>query len=197
MGLINGLREGPFSQSISKRHPTSLPEVQERAEKYINLEEASQLRKPTSVERERNNKRGGEELGKEKYKKRGEEEYSSQAQKYHSVEKLPTPRQIKSRRAGNKDEYCEYHRVYGHHTNDCYDLKNVIEKLAREGRLDRFIKLEGPSRRDNRRGVRPMRGSRTTGPKTAILVGARQDTCTRSRVDLLPEDRPRAPGKGT
>ncbi|XP_057719638.1 uncharacterized protein LOC130934065 [Arachis stenosperma] len=43
MGLINGLREGPFSQSISKKHPTSLNEVQERAEKYINMEENSRL----------------------------------------------------------------------------------------------------------------------------------------------------------
>ncbi|XP_057760646.1 uncharacterized protein LOC130981024 [Arachis stenosperma] len=43
MGLINGLREGPFSQSISKKYPTSLNEVQQRAEKYINMEENSRL----------------------------------------------------------------------------------------------------------------------------------------------------------
>jgi len=43
MGLINGLREGPFSQSISKKYPTSLDKVQERAEKYINMEENSRL----------------------------------------------------------------------------------------------------------------------------------------------------------
>ncbi|XP_057758206.1 uncharacterized protein LOC130977946 [Arachis stenosperma] len=43
MGLIDGLREGPFSHSISKKHPTSLNEVQERAEKYINMEEYSRL----------------------------------------------------------------------------------------------------------------------------------------------------------
>ncbi|XP_057746912.1 uncharacterized protein LOC130966160 [Arachis stenosperma] len=43
MGLINGLREGPFSQSISKKHPKSLNEVQERAKKYINMEENSRL----------------------------------------------------------------------------------------------------------------------------------------------------------
>ncbi|XP_057747235.1 uncharacterized protein LOC130966447 [Arachis stenosperma] len=41
MGLINGLREGPFSHSISKKHSTFLNEVQERAEKYINMEENS------------------------------------------------------------------------------------------------------------------------------------------------------------
>ncbi|KAL4343521.1 hypothetical protein AHAS_Ahas11G0086700 [Arachis hypogaea] len=29
MGLVNGLKKGPFSQSTSKRHPTSFYEVQE------------------------------------------------------------------------------------------------------------------------------------------------------------------------
>ncbi|KAL4350477.1 hypothetical protein AHAS_Ahas10G0145900 [Arachis hypogaea] len=43
MGLINGLQEGPFSQSISKKYPSSLDEVQERAEKYINMEENARL----------------------------------------------------------------------------------------------------------------------------------------------------------
>ncbi|XP_029144876.1 uncharacterized protein [Arachis hypogaea] len=47
MGLVNGLREGPFSQSISKRHPTSLSDVQERAEKYINMEENAKLLEPS------------------------------------------------------------------------------------------------------------------------------------------------------
>ena len=43
MGLINGLREGPFSQSISKKYPAPLDKVQERAQKYINMEENSRL----------------------------------------------------------------------------------------------------------------------------------------------------------
>ncbi|XP_025703547.1 uncharacterized protein [Arachis hypogaea] len=46
MGLVNRLREGPFSQSISKRHPASLSDIQERAEKYINMEENARLREP-------------------------------------------------------------------------------------------------------------------------------------------------------
>ncbi|XP_016195740.1 uncharacterized protein LOC107636765 [Arachis ipaensis] len=41
IGFVNGLKEGPFSQTISKRHPTFLYEVQERIEKYINMEENS------------------------------------------------------------------------------------------------------------------------------------------------------------
>ncbi|XP_025702583.1 uncharacterized protein [Arachis hypogaea] len=43
MSLVNGLREGPFSHSISKKYPISLNEVQERAKKYINMEENSRL----------------------------------------------------------------------------------------------------------------------------------------------------------
>ncbi|XP_072084458.1 uncharacterized protein [Arachis hypogaea] len=41
MGLVNGLKEGSFSQSISKRHLGSLNEIHERAKKYINIEENS------------------------------------------------------------------------------------------------------------------------------------------------------------
>ncbi|XP_057761778.1 uncharacterized protein LOC130981994 [Arachis stenosperma] len=43
IGLINSLREGPFSHSICKKHPTSLNEVQDQTEKCINMEENSRL----------------------------------------------------------------------------------------------------------------------------------------------------------
>ncbi|XP_057734466.1 uncharacterized protein LOC130949874 [Arachis stenosperma] len=56
-----------------------------------------------------------------------------------NIEKIPPPRSIKHKRGGSRMEYCEYHRIYGHSTNECYDLKNIIEKLAQEGRLDPFL----------------------------------------------------------
>ncbi|XP_057747541.1 uncharacterized protein LOC130966731 [Arachis stenosperma] len=55
------------------------------------------------------------------------------------MERLPPPRPIKNKKGGSRSEYCEYHKLYGHSTNDCYDLKNVIKKLVREGRLDRYL----------------------------------------------------------
>ena len=54
-----------------------------------------------------------------------------------NTERLPPARPIKNKKGGSRSDYCEYHKIYGHSTNDCYDLKNVIEKLAREGRIDR------------------------------------------------------------
>ncbi|XP_052107466.1 uncharacterized protein LOC107457900 [Arachis duranensis] len=107
MGLVNGLREGLFSQSISKRHPTSLRDVQERAEKYINMEENARLREPSW--------------------------------EICHTEILPFPRPIKNKKERSRSDYCEYHKLYGLSTNDCYDIKNVIEKLVREGWLDRFL----------------------------------------------------------
>ena len=39
--------------------------------------------------------------------------------------------------------YCEFHRDYGHHTDDCIQLKKEIEYLIRRGYLRRFIASEG------------------------------------------------------
>ncbi|XP_057723638.1 uncharacterized protein LOC130939561 [Arachis stenosperma] len=46
---------------------------------------------------------------------------------------------------------CEYHKMYGHSTNDYYDLKNVIERLAREGRLDRYLMERSDNHRKRKR----------------------------------------------
>ncbi|XP_015966297.1 uncharacterized protein LOC107490043 [Arachis duranensis] len=151
MGLVNGLREGPFAQSISKRHPTSLSDVQERAEKYVNMEEHAKVREP-------NWRQGPPHSAKEKERepKKKEEVGPNRPRRYHSytplkvslvdvyreicnTERLPPPRPIKNKKGGSHGDYCEYHKMYGHSTNDCYDLKNVIERLAREGRLDKYL----------------------------------------------------------
>ena len=39
--------------------------------------------------------------------------------------------------------YCEFHRDYGHRTDDCIQLRKEIEYLIRRGYLRRFIALEG------------------------------------------------------
>ncbi|XP_016165057.1 uncharacterized protein LOC107607642 [Arachis ipaensis] len=130
MGLVNGLRKGPFSQSISERHPSSLNEVQERAKKYINIEENSRLREPflgpTLPYQPRE---------KEKEPKKKEEQNLEKPRRYHNytplrvslvdvyreichTEKLPPPRPIKHKKTRSWIEYCEYHKLYGNSTNE-------------------------------------------------------------------------------
>ena len=40
-------------------------------------------------------------------------------------------------------KYCEFHRDYGHRTNDCIQLRKEIEYLIRRGYLRRFVSFEG------------------------------------------------------
>ena len=41
-----------------------------------------------------------------------------------------------------RDKYCRFHRDHGHDTTDCYDLKQQIEALIRQGKLQRFVSKE-------------------------------------------------------
>ena len=39
----------------------------------------------------------------------------------------------------NKNKYCHFHRDHGHNTDECYDLKQQIENLIRQGKLRHFV----------------------------------------------------------
>ena len=56
---------------------------------------------------------------------------------------LRWPTQIKSNpTTKDNNRYCEFHRDYGHRTDDCIQLRKEIEYLIRRGYLRRFIAPE-------------------------------------------------------
>ena len=42
----------------------------------------------------------------------------------------------------SRDKFCCFHRDHGHDTADCYDLKQQIEALIRQGQLQKFVSKE-------------------------------------------------------
>src|SRR5436189_1147507 len=54
---------------------------------------------------------------------------------------IAPPTRIRSPLNQRKDRhlYCRYHRDVGHHTDDCRQLRNEIEKLIAKGHLRRFV----------------------------------------------------------
>ena len=39
----------------------------------------------------------------------------------------------------NRNKHCCFHRDHGHDTDECYDLKQQIENLIRQGKLRNFL----------------------------------------------------------
>ena len=39
----------------------------------------------------------------------------------------------------NRNKYCLFHRDHKHDTNECFDLKQQIENLIRQGKLRNFL----------------------------------------------------------
>ncbi|XP_016164653.1 uncharacterized protein LOC107607191 [Arachis ipaensis] len=63
---------------------------------------------------------------------------------------LSKPRPLKDRTGGNKSHYCDYHKGYGHKTQNCFDLKDALEQAIRDGKLAKFSHLIRESRRRDR-----------------------------------------------
>ncbi|GKV18246.1 hypothetical protein SLEP1_g28653 [Rubroshorea leprosula] len=59
------------------------------------------------------------------------------AQIQHWVRR-PSPPLYESPRA-DKSKHCDYHRTYGHNTEDCQHLKDELEFLARNGKFEGYV----------------------------------------------------------
>ncbi|XP_075644957.1 uncharacterized protein LOC142615940 [Castanea sativa] len=64
----------------------------------------------------------------------------------------------------NKNKYCRFHRDHGHDTDECYDLKQYVENLIRQGKLRNFLgrdhkdeKLKGKVEEPSRPPLREIR----------------------------------------
>ena len=60
----------------------------------------------------------------------------------------------------SKDKYCRFHCDHGHDTTNCYDLKQQIEALIRQGKLQRFVskgRTDPPQERAQQRENKRLR----------------------------------------
>ncbi|KAM7250617.1 hypothetical protein ACFE04_022500 [Oxalis oulophora] len=64
------------------------------------------------------------------------------------------PKPIKNASNRTSGPYCDYHRAHGHATNECKQLKDELEFLARKGNIDKYLS-QGPRGRTNRRNDEP------------------------------------------
>ncbi|XP_050207935.1 uncharacterized protein LOC126657310 [Mercurialis annua] len=91
-----------------------------------------------------------------------------------SREKVRWPRKMNAASASKRDnsKYCEFHRDNGHTTDECWHLKEEIEKLIERGSLSQFVKRDTEAREteSERKKERKEEIARRPRPEPAGVV---------------------------
>ncbi|XP_025703023.1 uncharacterized protein [Arachis hypogaea] len=119
--LTNGLLNEDFRKHLTTKPVWTMHEIQIVAKEYINDEEVSQV--VAANKRLPANSRKGD------------------------LVVAPTS---KRPYRGNKSLYCDYHKGYGHQTQDCFDLKDALEQAISDEKLTEFSHLIRELRRRHR-----------------------------------------------
>ena len=160
--FTNGLQKGKFFFSLYKNDLKTMSEVLYRATKYMNAEDALLAREEKPRKRERlEDTWHNQGWKKSRLGDRRDERCSKTPggrftnftplnallnqvlMQIKDEGTLTFPGKLKSdptKRPRNK--YCRFHRDHGHDMADCYDLKQQIEALIREGKLHKFVSKE-------------------------------------------------------
>ncbi|GKV04452.1 hypothetical protein SLEP1_g16604 [Rubroshorea leprosula] len=153
--LLHGLKPGRFLDDLLENPPKSWNEVNDRSASFILFEDfqsskrraddrhGKELKQPENRD-DKKKQKVGEQRGKppsypkyDSYIPLSSPRSQILSQIQHWV-KRPPPQTHDSSRA-DRSKYCDYHRVYGHNIEDCQSLKDELEFLARNGKLEGYV----------------------------------------------------------
>ncbi|XP_025661223.1 uncharacterized protein [Arachis hypogaea] len=152
--LKAGLRPGKFQETIAITKPKTLEEFRERVAGQMEIEELREAQKSDKQPHRRDEERTFRSPGSRDTKK-----LSKPTSKYNTYTRFNTRRENIIReilnakiikppaRAGNyqdqrfvdRTKHCAFHRKFGHTTDDCIVAKDLLERLACQGLLDKYI----------------------------------------------------------
>ncbi|KAL8146473.1 hypothetical protein AgCh_004271 [Apium graveolens] len=181
IALQQGTRDEFFKMSLAKRPPESMLQLQERAGKYIKVEE-SMMKTIVSNEPTGGKKRKTdlEYIAKDKYPRTEQNPDSTPkkggpGQKFTEYAKLNAPRSqilmeiekdrdirwpkpLKADPAKlDKSKYCRFHKDVSHDTDECRQLKDEIDFLIRKGRLNKYTGEGGDMNNNGRKNFEDRR----------------------------------------
>ncbi|GKU99600.1 hypothetical protein SLEP1_g12423 [Rubroshorea leprosula] len=119
--LLHGLKHGRFLDDLLENPPRTWNEVNDRSASFI-LSEDFQLSK-RRVDDKQSKSQEQPPRREEKKKQKVNEQWGKPAD-------FPK---------ADKSNHCDYHRTYGHNTEDCQHLKDELEFLARNGKLEGYV----------------------------------------------------------
>ncbi|XP_065638402.1 uncharacterized protein LOC136071272 [Quercus suber] len=190
----NGVNLDLFIHKLYEKEPQSMAELVHSAQNFMNAEDTIIAKKRKRAERMEANpthhpdqgprpKKGRTEDKKDRDRDARKAGPSARNQNYTPLNALldQVLMQIKDdpslkwpeRMKGdpnkrNKNKYCRFHRDYGHDTDECYDLKQQIENLIRQGKLRHFV---GRDYKDEKLKAKMEESSRPPLGEIRVIIG--------------------------
>ncbi|GKV31333.1 hypothetical protein SLEP1_g40029 [Rubroshorea leprosula] len=121
-----------FLDDLLENPPKSWNEVNDRSASFILLEDFQSSKRRADDKQSKSHEKPPRR--EEKKKQKVNEQWGEPADfpKYANYIPLTLPR-------ADKSKHCDYHRAYGHNTEDCQHLKDELEFLARNGKLEGYV----------------------------------------------------------
>ena len=160
----NGVNSDLFINKLYEKEPQSMAVLVHLAQNFMNAEDAIIAKKRKRVERTEANPMCHAEQGPRPKKGRVEEKEDQDNKKagpsawnrqYTPLNvplkqvlmqikddpSLKWPEKMKGDpNKRNRNKYCRFHRDHGHDIDECFDLKQQIENLIRQGKLRNFLR---------------------------------------------------------
>ncbi|KAL2243874.1 uncharacterized protein LOC105157488 [Sesamum indicum] len=187
--LIHGLKKGPLASALARNPPTDVEQLMAMAQKYIDEEEMNAMKdgewrtrlQDRGFSRTRERKEGGSskpDKGKEPLYKPKFHNYtplgmtrSKALMLVENADVLKWPRHTSytpSKKFSNK--YCRFYWEKGHDTEDCFQLKDEIERLVRQGYFRDYVTNESKAKHNEQRSRSRSRDRYPNNPRTDALA---------------------------
>ncbi|KAL0400267.1 UNVERIFIED_CONTAM: hypothetical protein Sradi_2370000 [Sesamum radiatum] len=165
--LIHGLKKGPFASALARDPPEDVEQLMRVAQKYIDEEETNAIK---DGEWQRTRERSRWKDSREKNIRTDKGQDPPYRPKFHRYTPLTTTRTkalmmveksnllqwpqhnrfTPAKKYSNK--HCKFHKEKGHETEDCFQLKDEIESLVRQGYFKQYRLERGDGFRDRKVG---------------------------------------------
>ncbi|XP_025628677.1 uncharacterized protein [Arachis hypogaea] len=145
--IKSGLRPGKFQETIAVAKPKTMAAFREKAKGHIDIEELRQAQQ-TEKPHYRDDDRTRDKKKNFKPTSRYESYTQFNTKRDDIIKEILNSKLIKPpRKAGSypdskgadRSKYCSFHQKHGHTTDDCVIAKDLLERLAQQGHLDKYI----------------------------------------------------------
>ncbi|PWA74143.1 reverse transcriptase domain-containing protein [Artemisia annua] len=139
-GFMNGINNPELIKKLNDRVPQTFDELMKSTRSFIQGEAAAADSKKgySNYKSQEQPRRQSNDQSSNRNKSYRSQGGGRENDKRRELPETTTNVHPEDRRVGNG--YCEYHGQKGHTTNECVQLRQLIDKLVKEGRLDHLVK---------------------------------------------------------